>query len=215
MSHIIGRGRYARSTYPQSPSIGLGVSGPSGPVFQLAGATGPTGATGPGISLFTGPTGGTSLGQISSLPAYTTPSSGAGTPNPVAAIVVTPKKTGLFLVLANIIVQNGATADTFLAAVLTGVGTGLTVTGGSTFAGGWTLGTSVPVVVTPTPTLQFPGGAAELTIPANGIGTLSMSGVNPVPLALGVPAVIEVDLLSVTGVAVAGISVQATAFELS
>jgi hypothetical protein len=51
MSHIIGRGRYARETYPSGGVSGVtGITGPSGP-------SGPTGPTGPGITGPTGPLG--------------------------------------------------------------------------------------------------------------------------------------------------------------
>jgi hypothetical protein len=93
MSHVVGRGRYARETYPQSPAIGLGVSGPSGPTGPfLSGVTGPTGNTGP-----TGPAGNgnsgffvTSTGVLLSL---------AGTPqfNTIfGSVTLTPAKTGQF-----------------------------------------------------------------------------------------------------------------------
>jgi hypothetical protein len=53
MAHIVGRGRYARETYPEGPGGGSGGgTGPTGPSNGPTGETGTTGVTGP-----TGPTG--------------------------------------------------------------------------------------------------------------------------------------------------------------
>jgi len=64
MSHIIGRGRYARETYPGGGLLGVtGITGPTGP----AGATGPTGPTGP-----VGPSNTAQTQNADAIPAATT-----------------------------------------------------------------------------------------------------------------------------------------------
>lgn len=69
MSLIVGRGRYARETYP-STSKG-GSTGPTGPSAGPTGATGATGATGSGPTGSTGSTGATgSAGGGGVTPAY-------------------------------------------------------------------------------------------------------------------------------------------------
>ena len=72
MSHIIGRGRYARETYPRALLPGAtgstgafgGPAGPTGAASTVTGPTGPTGNTGP-----TGPTGPTGAIGITVTPA--------------------------------------------------------------------------------------------------------------------------------------------------
>ena len=77
MSFVIGRGRYARETYPRTLH---GATGSTGPTDALTGPTGPTGATGPtGTTGTTGPTGATGVTGALVAPTITNAAAGSTT----------------------------------------------------------------------------------------------------------------------------------------
>jgi len=93
MSHIIGRGRYARETYPGGGLFGVtGITGPTG----LAAPTGPTGPTGP-----FGPFGASGFQHQPSNQLLLVTG-----PTILCTVTVTPKSTGVFRLWGNIALTN-------------------------------------------------------------------------------------------------------------
>lgn len=164
---VIGRGRYARESYPERvPGLGAFQDRALAPVQNLGGFTP---ATNPSASL-------------------------------IAATLVTPKASGIFMVLGSSDLINGAGADIYGLVVHAFTGPGLTVSGGSVTVDGWTMGTTVPPVIGGTPTPQLsPMSLATQSIGAAGAANLAIAGFNTVPLPLGVPSVIEVLLGEIGG----------------
>lgn len=115
----------------------------------------------------------------------------------IGAGLVTPKASGLFILLAELLVL-AASVDTFAFEAVPGTGPGLTVSGGSATVGGWTFGTTVPPVIGGGPVVNnAPFGLGEETI--SNTGTLIVVGINDTPLPIGVPSVIQLFLGEVGG----------------
>lgn len=116
----------------------------------------------------------------------------------IAAILFTPRVSGVLQVSGNFLIQNGANGDTYAVAMEVDPGTGLTVTGGSDTSDGWVMGSTVPPVV---------GGAVGspilaiedlVTLATSQSGTLTVFGISTPPQPIGVPLVVTV-ILGETG----------------
>ncbi len=125
----------------------------------------------------------------------------------LAAILYTPRVSGVVQVTAMLDLINGATPEAYALVAEIVTGTGLTVTGGETGtptfspSNGWVIGSSpnppvVGGVVTDTNIL----GAATITLAANENGSLTVSAISQ-PLPVGVPVVIKFVLEDTGGVA--------------
>ena len=169
MSHLIGRGRYGRETYPE-PGGGSAVAAAGNRNVSVLTTIAETFAPG------TAPDG--SL---------------------VAAILYTPKVSGNIQVATNLSLSNGATLDTYQSTAVAIVGTGLSVSGGSETSDGWVMGLNTPPIVGGTPSSGVELGVASEAIASGQQGALSTFGMTPTPLALGVPVVIEVFMAETGG----------------
>ena len=173
MSHLIGRGRYARETYPTSSQNAATVALRNRNVSAPASMTAFTPATQPSLSL-------------------------------VAALLYTPKVSGVIQVSAILDLTNGVAPDTYVMLAFVATGTGLSVSGGESSSNGWFVGSpapGTPIVV---------GGAGIVlsqllgediaTLAALEAGTLDVTAaISSSPLAVGVPVVIEVLIVEVGG----------------
>jgi len=115
----------------------------------------------------------------------------------LAAILFTPRVSGVIQVAASVLAENGTDAETYLMGVEVLPGTGLSVTDGDMTIDGWVVGTtSAPVVGgTPgSPVMVLEDISAPLLSGAS--GGLSVFGIsdNVSRLPLGVPVVIVVVL---------------------
>lgn len=170
MSFVIGRGRYARATYPENSG-----GGAVGALRNRNVAASPQVLTAP----FT-------PGLI-------------GSPSLIAAIIFTPRVSGVIQVGASLDIQNGATADTYGMSAIIFNGTGLTVSGGENSSNDWFSGSNTPPVVGGAGIVQGPIiGVAIEALAINGQGSLAVSGISQ-PLPVGVPVAIEVFLTEVGG----------------
>ena len=177
--HLIGRGRYAREVYPSPPNA-ASVAAKNRNV-----AAPPIFLVSPFTPV---------VGPAGSL---------------LAAILFTPKVSGVIQVTAELLVTDGATGETFTAAAKIIAGTNLTLTGGATTNNGWTLGSTVPPVVggTGLTTAQVLG-LGEKVFAANEISSLAIAAAVSQPLPLGVPVAVEISLASLSGLnPVSGIGV--------
>lgn len=106
----------------------------------------------------------------------------------IAAILFTPRVSGVLQISATLLVQNGAGADDFTAVMEAVPGTGLTVTGGETTTDGWVMGSATPPVVggvTGVPSLVLEGFD---TLGANANGSFTLYGISN-PMTVGEPMV--------------------------
>jgi hypothetical protein len=169
MSHVIGR-RNGRETYPE-----VGTGGAAAAAFRNRNVAGPT----PLVAPFT--------------PA-TNP-----TVSPIAAVLYTPRVSGVVQVASTIGFINGAVAETYglVGEILTG--TGLSVTGGAVTTDGWVMGSTVPPVIggAGVVTAQIMGEGVDAIL-ANTDGGLSTFAISQ-PLAVGTPVVIRIGLLQIGG----------------
>lgn len=118
----------------------------------------------------------------------------------IGARLVTPVASGVFMLLAEIILENGATQDSYDASAFFGTGSGLSVSGGNTTMNGWTFGTTTSPTVGGSPVLQAaPIASSVQTLPGTDYTTLTLAGTNLVALPIGVPSVIELLLTEVGG----------------
>lgn len=169
MSHVIGRGRNARETYPQSSagsaqaaSRNRNVSVPATVSETFTPATGPSGSL-------------------------------------IAAISFTPKVSGFIRVSTNIAFTNGAGADVFETTAVAVTGTNLSVSGGSETSNGWVLGLNTPPVIGGTPASGVEMGVAGQAVAATDQGVLLTFGTNSSPFEIGVPIVIELIMAQSNG----------------
>lgn len=131
--------------------------------------------------------------------------------------LVTPKASGIFMLIGNIVLTNGATPDVYSVTAQASTGTALVVSGGDVTVNGWTFGTSViPVLggsgVTPQ---AAPMGVWNQSLIANAVGGLSFSGLNAVALPKGVASAVRLFVNEQGGGhAVAAATVQAALIEL-
>lgn len=130
--------------------------------------------------------------NIASLSILTTPFAPSG--NNIAAIIFTPKVSGVIQVSASLDLQNAAAPDTFTAELAVVPGTGLNITGGSATVGGWRVGSTVAPVVggalgSPVLLLTASWDAAD-----DEEFSLLMFGLTSPPLPVGVPVAIAVIL---------------------
>jgi len=117
----------------------------------------------------------------------------------VAAILYTPKVSGVVQVNALLDLQNGATPETYGLVATVYDGPGLTVTGGASTSNGWVIGSTVPPIIGGTPNVNQILGGAQVALGANALGNLSITGVISQPLPVGVPVVIEILLNQIGG----------------
>jgi hypothetical protein len=168
--HIIGRGRYAREAYPE-----VGQSSAAVGALRNRNVAGPTTLVG-----FT---------------PQTNPSFDI-----VAALLYTPKVSGVVMATALLDLSNGASADTYAIGVAIATGTNLTVTGGAGTSDGWVIGSTVPPIVggTGVALSQLLGTSTQF-LAATDQGDLAVAAAISQPLQIGVPVVIEVMLSELGG----------------
>jgi hypothetical protein len=116
----------------------------------------------------------------------------------IAAILFTPKVSGVLQLSSNLLLQNGAGADTYALAMEIIPGTGLSVSGGETTSNGWVIGSGTPPVIGGTIGSPVIGVEALTALAGNADGSLTPSGFSQ-PLPIGVPVVIAVVLTEVAG----------------
>ena len=149
------------------------------------------------------------------LPGFTP--SGSPMSSLIGAALVTPKASGIFVLLASVVLLSPSANDTFGLTVVPGTGNGLSVSGGSVTVGGWTFGTTVPPVVGGVVTLNNPFSVVAESPPSGPgkDGTLVAVGANDTPLPRGVASVIQMLIASTTGTTSLGaMTMQATLIEL-
>ena len=116
----------------------------------------------------------------------------------LAAILFTPKVSGVLQIAASLALANDVTGDTYALGAEIFTGTGLTVTGGAVTTNGWVMGSTVPPVIGGASVFnQLVGEAAE-TVVASGQASLNLFGISQ-PVPVGVPVVILVALTEVGG----------------
>lgn len=125
----------------------------------------------------------------------------------VAAILFTPRVSGVLQVSSTLQLVNGANAEIYAVAMQVFTGTGLSVTGGEATSNGWVVGSTTPPVV---------GGVGVVTaIPGADVANLSSGETEALitfgitqPQTIGTPLVVQLGL-SETGPAnpLAGIAV--------
>ena len=109
----------------------------------------------------------------------------------VAAILFTPKVSGVIQVSASLGLLNGATPDIYAADTFIVPGTGLSVTGGEVTVNGWVVGSNTP------PVLGGVLGSNALTlvsvasVAGGALGALLTFGMSQ-PLPIGVPVIVAV-----------------------
>ena len=183
MGRIIGHGRYARETYPSTGgSAGAAVSALRNRNVSV-------------------------VPQVLSAPF--SPGVDAGTN--VAAILFTPKVSGVIQVLAQLSLLNGAVGDTYAGSLQADIGTSLTVVAGagSLTSNGWIMGSVAPIAPpviggTILSTQLFASSGVALIAAEN--GDVSLSAISQ-PLPIGVPSVIRVALDAAGGNSLAAIDI--------
>lgn len=130
-----------------------------------------------------------------SLSAPFTPSSSS----PIAAILFTPRVSGVLQVSASIAMTNGATGDTYEMVAVVLPGTGLSASGGEVTSDGWVMGSNTPPVVGGTPGAPVLAVADITSLTSGQDGALNVFGISTPPLPLGVPVIILVELIEVGG----------------
>lgn len=117
----------------------------------------------------------------------------------IAAVLFTPRVSGVVQVSANVLLQNGGTGDTYLIVLGAQPGTGLTLTGGEITVDDWVAGTNTPPVLGST-SLGTPVLAVQDYVPllASAVGALSAFGISD-PLPLGIPSLVVLSLTEVGG----------------
>jgi len=167
---IIGRGRYARESYPEVGQGGAAV----------------------------GALRNRNVANALSFPAFTPATSPSA--SLVAALLYTPKVSGVIEATALLGLTNGASPETYAMIVAIATGTGLSVTGGSTASNGWLVGSTVPILIGGTGVaLAQVIGESQVALAASGLGSLNVAAAISQPLPVGVPVVIEVLLTEVGG----------------
>ena len=171
MSYLIGRGRTARETYPEAQRNASDGALLNRNVAIPTVLDAPfTPATGPSVSI-------------------------------IAAIVFTPKVSGVIQVTALLDLGNGETDETYSMQVAVMTGTNLTVTGGESTSNGWVMGSTTPPIVggTGVTTSQLLGSSVR-ELSSTGDGDLNVAAAVSQPVgSVGVPIVIQIQLLSVDG----------------
>jgi hypothetical protein len=166
---IIGRGRYAREGYPE-----VGQGGAAAGALRNR-----------------------NVATTLSFPAFT-PATSPST-SLVAALLFTPRVSGVIMATALLGLVNGAAPETYGLVVGIATGTGLSVTGGSSASNGWIVGSTVPILIGGTPTLTQVFGESAVALAASGQGSLNVAAAISQPLPVGVPVVIEVLLTEIGG----------------
>lgn len=126
----------------------------------------------------------------------------ATSPNSVliAAILFTPRVSGVVQVTALLTLANGAAPETYAMAVQIATGTGLSVTGGEVTSNGWVIGSLVPPVIGGAGIAIVQGlGSVAQAVAASGSGDLAIASAISQPLPVGVPFIIEVVLTELGG----------------
>lgn len=125
-----------------------------------------------------------------------TPSTSA---SPIAAIVFTPRVSGVLQVAASIVMQNGANPETYEMGLLVFPGTGISVTGGEVTINGWVAGSNTPPIVAIVPGAPILTIADLVPLTPDVQGALAAFGITTPPQPLGVPLLVVVELGEVTG----------------
>lgn len=133
-----------------------------------------------------------------------TPDSG-GFGSLVAAIVFTPKVSGVIQVATSLDLVNGSDAEIYSLAVGLSTGTGLTVSGGENTSNGWVMGSTTPPVVGGTSALAQLLGVDIAAIGSGAPGALSTFGISQ-PTTVGTPVLITVTIAQTATHALAGIA---------
>ena len=162
--HIIGRGRYARETYPGPQSAGVGALRNRNVL---------------------------AVPQLLVVPF--SPGTGAGSLI-AATLFTPQVSGGVVDVTAGLLLTNGGVAETYGLSVAIAAGAGLSVSGGAGSSNGWFYGTTVPPTVGGAPTpVQVPGTSAQ-ALAIGAVGSLSVASAISQPLLVGVPVVVEIVL---------------------
>jgi hypothetical protein len=125
-----------------------------------------------------------------------TPSASGGI---IAAILFTPKVSGVVQVSATLAMTNGATPDDYTTIAYVVPGTGLSVTGGASTINGWVVGSTVPPLIGGVTGAPMIIGSAIAAIAGGASGTLLTFGISQPLLPVGVPVVIFILLAEVGG----------------
>lgn len=144
--------------------------------------------------------------NIAALTVLSAPFTPAGTSN-IAAVLFTPKVSGILQISAMILLENGVAADTYALIAEILPGTNLTVSGGEATSGGWVMGTNTPPTIggTPSPTTFALEGIDALAV--SDFGSLLVFGYSP-PQPIGVSLIVAVNLGEVgSGHALASVDV--------
>lgn len=116
----------------------------------------------------------------------------------IAAILFTPKVSGVVQISSNLLLQNGTGADTYALAMEILPGTGLSISGGEATSNGWVMGSATPPVVGGTTGAPVLGIETLTALAGNASGSLAPFGLSQ-PLPIGVPVVIIAILAEVAG----------------
>lgn len=117
----------------------------------------------------------------------------------IAALVFTPRVSGVVQVAASIALTNGATTDTYSLGLLVFTGTGFTASGGEATSDGWVMGSDPsPTVggVTGAPVLAI---ASILPVAGNASSSFAMFGITTPAQHLGIPLLVVVELIETGG----------------
>jgi hypothetical protein len=117
----------------------------------------------------------------------------------IAAILFTPKISGVVQVSATIGMTNGVTPDIYTTIAYVVPGTGLSVTGGASTINGWVVGSTVPPLIGGVTGVPVPISSAVAAIAGGASGTLLPFGISQPLLPVGVPVVIFMDLSETGG----------------
>jgi hypothetical protein len=142
-------------------------------------------------------------GPISLNAPFTPSDSGFG--SIIAAILFTPRVSGVLQVSSTFQLANGVDAEAYAVAMQVFTGTGLSVTGGEATSNGWVVGSTTPPIVGGAGAVTDLPGADVVTLAGGGNGALVTFGITQ-PQAVGTPLVLQLGLAQNDSHALAGIA---------
>jgi hypothetical protein len=126
----------------------------------------------------------------------------------IAALAFTPRSSGIVQVSGNLILTNGADADTYVGILGAQDYTSLVVAGGSVTDNGWVMGTTTPPTVGGTPGTSILTLESFSKLGSGESGSLTFFGISSSALTIGVPSLIALLLTQIGGGhALAGIGI--------